>query len=81
MEPQILNSIIENPCTIAESLDSKESYKWLEAIKDEYKSLIKHKTWELVEKQKPDGKNITGCKSVFAIKHNPDGTVEIYKAR
>ena len=36
-------------------------------------------TWEVV--QKPMGKAQAGCKWVFTVKYNADGSVERYKAR
>lgn len=43
----------------------------------EYDSLVKNKTWKLVDR--PKGKNIVGCKWVFSLKRKPDGSVEKYK--
>lgn len=76
---EMLNSIIENPKTIAEALNSASSDKWKEAMQKEYSSLIENKTWTLVDR--PVDKNIIGCKWVFALKRKPDGSVEKYKAR
>ncbi|KAL9840999.1 putative RNA-directed DNA polymerase [Arabidopsis thaliana] len=38
-----------------------------------------NKTWSVTSL--PPGKNVVGCKWVFTIKYNSDGTVERYKAR
>lgn len=51
---------------------------WKEAIESELRSLREAETWELVEK--PQGKNIVGCKWVFRIKRKADRTIEKYKA-
>ena len=40
---------------------------------------MNNNTWDLVEL--PEGKNVVGCKWVFKIKRNADGTVSRYKAR
>ena len=45
----------------------------------EFQSLIENKTWELVPLPK-DRKSI-GCKWIYKIKYNADGSVERYKAR
>lgn len=76
---EMLNSVIENPQTVADALNSKEAIYWKKAMEAEYSSLLKNKTWILVDK--PDRCNVIGSKWVFAIKWNPDGSVEKYKAR
>nr|KYP64927.1 Retrovirus-related Pol polyprotein from transposon TNT 1-94 [Cajanus cajan] len=53
--------------------------KWLEAMKKEYSALLKNNTWTLV--QLPPDRNAIGCKWVFRIKENSDGSVNRYKAR
>ncbi|GAA0175014.1 transmembrane signal receptor [Lithospermum erythrorhizon] len=66
------------PSTNVESQASK-SQKWQQAMNKELKVLEKTGTWEL--KSLPKGKQPIGCKWVYKIKRNPDGTVERYKAR
>lgn len=39
----------------------------------------KNATWEKVDL--PDGKKVVGCKWVFTLKYNLDGSLERYKAR
>jgi hypothetical protein len=46
---------------------------------EEMATLDANATWELVALQKD--KKIIGCKWVFKIKHNADGSVSRYKAR
>ena len=46
---------------------------------DEYFALIKNQTWTLVFA--PNDSKIIGCKWVFTIKENPNGTIQKYKAR
>ena len=43
------------------------------------KALEKNKTWELVTLH--EGKSIVGCKWVFTVKYNSNGSLERYKAR
>lgn len=42
-------------------------------------ALEKNNTWALTSL--PKGKRAVGCKCVFALKYNPDGTIHRYKAR
>ena len=46
---------------------------------EEIKALHKNHTWELVEL--PSGKKTVGCRWIFTVKHNADGSIERYKAR
>jgi histone deacetylase 1/2 len=52
---------------------------WLEAMKAEHSALINNNTWSLVPL--PDNRQAIGCKWVFRVKQNPDGTLNKYKAR
>lgn len=64
------------PATVTEAKRYKE---WREALANEINSLIQLGTWELVEK--PPNANVIGCKWVFKIKENSDGSLDRYKAR
>lgn len=77
--PEVLNSIVSDPISVREAIESANKEKWREAMKSEYDSLIKNETWDLVDR--PDGKNIIGNKWVFSTKRRCDGSVEKYKAR
>ena len=46
---------------------------------NEMDALEKNDTWDLV--QLPKGKNMVGCRWVYAIKTNLDGSISRYKAR
>jgi histone deacetylase 1/2 len=48
-------------------------------MKEEYTALLKNETWSLVPL--PSNRESIGCKWVFRIKENPDGTINKYKAR
>ena len=55
------------------------SDKWKGALNEELQAMEQNKTWSVTSL--PPGKNVVGCKWVFTIKYNSDGTVERYKAR
>ena len=52
---------------------------WRKAVREEIKALEKNETWEIVNT--PRNHKIVGCKWVFTIKQNADGSIERYKAR
>nr|KYP34572.1 Retrovirus-related Pol polyprotein from transposon TNT 1-94 [Cajanus cajan] len=52
---------------------------WLAAMKQKYDALMANGTWTLVSL--PSHRTTIGCKWVFRIKENPDGTVHKHKAR
>ena len=64
------------PKTIKEALNHPG---WYNAMLEEIQALEVNHTWNLVDL--PIGKNIVGCKWVFAIKVNPNGSVARLKAR
>lgn len=53
--------------------------QWKQAMQLEYDALIANGTWTLVDL--PPRRQSIGCKWVFRIKENPDGTINKYKAR
>ena len=53
--------------------------KWRAAMSDEFNALLHNSTWDLVPPF--SSTNLGGCKWVFRIKRNSDGTVDHYKAR
>ncbi|KAL4571389.1 hypothetical protein LXL04_018148 [Taraxacum kok-saghyz] len=52
--------------------------KWRKAMDLEFNALLQNQTWELVP---PSSQTPIGCKWVFRVKRNPDGSIEKYKAR
>lgn len=69
----------EEPQSINEALDGKDANKWKQALEEEYNSLIKNETWELVPP--PEGCNIVGSKWVMKVKRDANGNVDRHKAR
>uniref|UniRef100_A0A2N9FIB4 Uncharacterized protein n=1 Tax=Fagus sylvatica TaxID=28930 RepID=A0A2N9FIB4_FAGSY len=53
--------------------------QWCNAMDEEFSTLQRQHTWSLVPP--PIGKNIVGCKWVFKLKRNSDGSISRYKAR
>lgn len=64
------------PVSIKEAL---EHSGWKQAMVDEIAALNRTNTWTLVPHQSEY--NIVGCRWVFRIKYNADGTFQRYKAR
>ncbi|KAJ4796993.1 Retroelement pol polyprotein-like [Rhynchospora pubera] len=52
---------------------------WRNAMKEEIEALERNRTWSV--EHLPAGKKAIGCKWVYRIKYNSDGSVERYKAR
>jgi histone deacetylase 1/2 len=66
LEPKTIKGVLTDP-------------KWLQAMEAEYHALMANNTWSLVPL--PPHKKAIGCKWVFRVKENPDGTVNKFKAR
>jgi hypothetical protein len=69
----------DTPSTYQEAIECQDSRKWYEAMNREYESLMKNKTWRLVEL--PKGRKAVSGRWLYKIKYNNDGTVDKYKAR
>ncbi|MCO5578478.1 hypothetical protein L7F22_032320 [Adiantum nelumboides] len=54
-----------------------ENDKWQEAMNEEMDALYGNETWELA--LLPKGKKPIGCRWVYKVKHNSDGSVSRYK--
>ncbi|KAJ9561432.1 hypothetical protein OSB04_006592 [Centaurea solstitialis] len=67
---------ISVPKTVGEALAHSG---WRDAMVDEINALDHNDTWNLIEL--PAGKKAIGCKWVFTVKVNPDGSVTRLKAR
>jgi len=68
-----------DPITMKEALSSEEKYEWKKAMKEEYDSLRKNKTWDLCNL--PSGRKALNCKWVYKTKRSNDGSIQSYKAR
>jgi hypothetical protein len=67
------------PTSFEETMRSVHSSEWLEAMKDEMKSMSTNDVWDLEEI--PKGAKTVGCKWVYKTKCDSKGNIEIYKAR
>ncbi|KAL2527282.1 cysteine-rich RLK (RECEPTOR-like protein kinase) 8 [Abeliophyllum distichum] len=68
------------PVSYEEAVSSKDSFAWIEAMKEEISSLHKNKTWVLVDRDKR--LKVINCKWVFKIKEGSNLSEPImYKAR
>ena len=68
-----------DPKTYKQAMRSEDSERWKEAMTEEYNSLSKHNTWDLVDL--PAGKNLVGSKWVYKTKLNSFGEIDRFKAR
>ena len=72
-------SIDNDPFSFSEAMNDDNSDKWLDAMKDELKSMAQNCVWDLVELL--EGCKRVGCKWVFKTKRDSHGNIERYKAR
>jgi len=61
------------------ALSGNHANDWKRVADSEYESLIKNKTWELVEL--PSDRKTIACKWVFKVKYDYQGRVEHFKGR
>lgn len=67
------------PASYRQAITSDDSDQWKAAMEDEYASLLRNETWDLVNL--PPGRRAIKCKWVFKIKRRTSGEIERYKAR
>lgn len=67
------------PLTYKEALDTIDSIKWEQAMKEEYDSLMDNQTWDLAEL--PPNRQALHGKWVYKFKRGPQGEIIRYKAR
>ena len=63
-----------DPILFSQALESVDSTKWMNAMKDELKSMNQNEVWDLVEL--PEGYKKVGCKWVFKTKSDSKGNIE-----
>ena len=52
---------------------------WVDAMVEEYDSIIKNSSWKIVPRT--IDKSVVGSKWIYKVKQDDDGSVEKYKAR
>ena len=71
--------IDNDPVSFSHAIESDNSTKWLDAVKEELKSIDHNEVWDLVEF--PEGCKRVGCKWVFKTKRDSNGNIERHKAK
>ena len=66
----------KEPTCLEEVIKQKE---WIDAMVEEYQSIIKNDVWEIVPR--PKYKSVVSSKWIFKTKHSADSSIEKYKAR
>ena len=69
----------DEPTNYEEAMISRDSDKWLEAMKSEIGSIYKNKVWTLVNL--PDDRQAIENKWIFKRKIGVDDNISVYKAR
>ena len=66
----------QEPANYAEVAQKKE---WVEAMTEEYQSIMKNDVWDIVPKL--ENKSVVSLKWIYKIKYVADGSIEKYKER
>ena len=64
----------KEPTCFEEAIQQKE---WVDAMTEEYQSIIKNDVWEIVSRLK--NKYVVSFKWLYKIKHDVDGSIEKHK--
>ncbi|CAD5174224.1 unnamed protein product, partial [Musa acuminata subsp. malaccensis] len=71
--------IKRDPLSFSQAIESNDSEKWYDAMKEELKSMVQNDIWDLVEL--PNDCKRVGCKWIFKTKRDSMGNIERYKAK
>lgn len=69
----------DDPTSFHGAMESKESAKWIEAMRDEMRSMDANGVWVLADL--PTNRKAIECKWIFKTKRDAQGKVDRYKAR
>lgn len=78
-EHMAMIAMSDEPATYEEAIRGNNRAHWVNAMANEYDSLMKNRTWILVES--PCDQKVIDNRWVYKIKQNTDGSIERYKAR
>ena len=70
---------IKDPVSYSQAVKDVNSDKWIDAMKDEIKSMAENEVWDVV--QLPKGHKPVGCKWIFKTKLDCNGNIERHEAR
>ena len=70
---------VREPLTYQEAIQSAESAHWKRAMDEEIAALRSNNTWKTMPL--PADAHAIGCKWIYKVKLNSDGSIERYKAR
>ena len=66
--------IDNDPVSFSQAINNDKSDKWINAMREELKSITQNNVWDLVDF--PKGSKQVGCKWVFKTKHDSNGNIE-----
>ena len=78
-ESEIDLGIDNDPISFLQAIESNYSDRWINAMKDQLKSIEQNEVQDLVEL--PEGCKRVRCKGVFKTKRDSTGNIERHKAR
>jgi histone deacetylase 1/2 len=77
--PRLMPTLLVTQAVPTQVRQALKDPKWQSAMQAEFDALQANNTWSLVPL--PSHRKPIGCKWIFRVKENPDGTVNRYKAR
>lgn len=78
VQPRHYPSLLLTHCEPKNVKHALSDSNWHAAMRDEFDALQKNHTWDLVPL--PPNRNAIGCKWVFRVKENANGTLNRFKA-
>jgi len=79
VQPKRYPSLLLTHCEPKNVKQALSDSNWHASMRDEFDALQKNHTWDLFPL--PPNRSVIGCKLVFRVKENADGTLNRFKAR